>query len=81
MAEKPTVNELKQRIADLEKELFERQIHDNSIIDELDTRYSIIFESVPTSIVILDKNGEIIDINPYHITHIGKGKTVKKDYL
>ena len=81
MAEKPTVNELKQRIEDLKKELTERQIHDNSILEELDTRYSSIFESVPTSIVILDKNGVIIDINPYHITHIGQGKTVKKDYL
>lgn len=81
MAENPTVNELKQRIADLENELAERRAHDHSIIDDLDTRYSIIFESVPTSIVIIDKNGNIVDINPYHITHIGQGKTVKKDYL
>jgi len=81
MLKKPTYEELEHQVKNLKEELAERQIHDNSIIEELDTRYSSIFESVPTSIVILDKNGEIIDINPYHITHIGKGKMVKKDYL
>jgi len=38
-------------------------------------RYKTIFETVPASIVFIDKEGNIVDINPYHLNHIGKGKT------
>ena len=41
----------------------------------------VIFETVPTSIIILDKNGKITDVTPYLVTHHGKGKTTKKDYI
>lgn len=43
--------------------------------------YKKIFELVPASIVIVDKQGHIIDISPHHITDIGRGKTSKDDYL
>ena len=81
VAQKSTYEELEQQILDLKREIAERRIHDESLIEELNTKYSSIFESVPASIVLLDKNGQILDINPYHVTHIGKGKTVKEDYL
>ena len=44
-------------------------------------RYKTIFETVPTSIVVIDKEGKIVDINPYHVDHIGKGQTRKQSYL
>ena len=81
MTKHPTSEELEQKIAALERQIAERIIIDDAVIEELTVKYSRIFESVPASIVILDKNGYIIDINPYHVTHIGRGKTVKEDYL
>jgi len=44
-------------------------------------RYKTIFETVPTSIVVIDKEGKIVDINPYHVDHIGKGQIRKQSYL
>ncbi len=81
MAPKSTYEELEQKIFDLEREIAECRTHDESLIDDLNTKYSSIFESVPASIVLLDKNGRIIDINPYHVKYVGYGKTVKEDYL
>ncbi|MDP3731466.1 MAG: diguanylate cyclase [Candidatus Omnitrophota bacterium] len=44
-------------------------------------KYRGIFERVPISIVLFDKDGRIVDINPWHISHIGKGKTTQEDYI
>ena len=44
-------------------------------------KYKTIFETIPASIVVVDKNGQIIDINPYHVAHVGKGYTTKEDYI
>ena len=44
-------------------------------------RYKAIFNTAGRSIILVEKNGEIVDINPYHVTHIGKGLTVRGDYL
>ena len=81
MSKKPTYEEIEQRIVELETEIAELRIRDDSIIKESSTRYSSLFQSVPASIVLIDKNGKIKDINPYHVSHIGKGKTARKDYL
>ncbi len=40
-----------------------------------------IFNSIPASIMLVDKKGYIVDINPYHMKYISKGKTVKKDFI
>jgi len=44
-------------------------------------KYRGIFESVPTSIFILDKEGIVIDINSFHINHISKNKATKNDFV
>lgn len=44
-------------------------------------RYRRIFDSVPTSIIAVDKNGTIVDVNPYHLKIIGKDNFKKSDYL
>ncbi|MFQ5713568.1 MAG: PAS domain S-box protein [Candidatus Scalinduaceae bacterium] len=48
---------------------------------ESEEKYRGIFERVPVSIVLLDRNGQVIDINSYHVSHIGKGKTTREDYI
>lgn len=40
----------------------------------VDTGEKAIQKSVASSIVMTDNDGQIIDINPHHITNIGKGK-------
>ncbi len=44
-------------------------------------KYKSIFENVAVSIILVDANGQMLDVNPYHITNIGKGKIKKEDLL
>jgi len=48
---------------------------------ESEERYRFIFDKVPASIILLDKDGKMVDVNPYHIINVGKGKTTRKGYL
>ncbi len=48
---------------------------------ESEEKYKCIFETVPSSIIMTDKNGVITDVNPHHIINIGKGKVTKADFL
>ncbi len=68
------------RTKELQGEIYER-IQAEEALRETEERYRSIFEKAPVSIVLLDKDGKVVDINPYHIDHIGKGKTSKKEYL
>lgn len=58
-----------------DRKRFEEALRDS------EERYKTIFETVPTSIVFIDKEGKIVDINPYHVNHIGKGQTRKQSYV
>jgi|GEM_PF-4735316 len=44
-------------------------------------QYQRILDTAAASIVIVDKDGAITDINAYHLAQIGKGKNQKSDYL
>ena len=50
-------------------------------LKEIGEKYQRIFEAVPASIYVVDKRGTIIEINPYHVKQMGRGKTTKEDYL
>ncbi len=50
-------------------------------LQESREQYKRIFDNVAVSIVTVNETGEITDINPYHISNIGKGLTQKKDYI
>ncbi|MCP4702229.1 MAG: PAS domain S-box protein [Gammaproteobacteria bacterium] len=48
---------------------------------ESEEKYKSIFETVAVSIILVDRAGQTIDINPYHIAEIGRGRTAREDYL
>ncbi|MBW2350278.1 MAG: PAS domain S-box protein [Deltaproteobacteria bacterium] len=48
---------------------------------ESEEKFRFIFEAVPTSIVLIDKDGQIVDINPFHLKQISKGKITKKSFI
>ncbi len=50
-------------------------------LKESEASYRSIFETALTSIIVINKDGLIIDINPYHLTHIAKGKTPKENFI
>ncbi len=66
MAKKPTYRELEQRINELE---------------ESERIFRSVFDSIPASIVLVDKEGRIIDVSPHHLSHIGEGKASAKAYV
>ncbi|NIM12548.1 MAG: PAS domain S-box protein, partial [Candidatus Aminicenantes bacterium] len=74
------VEELRKRNVELEfyKKEYKRL---KEAEQERTERYGIIFEEVAVSIVVVDKEGRIVDVNSHHIINIGKGKTNKDDYL
>lgn len=80
MDSESTPDELKQRIADLEKQNLDLKQELESLRASAD-RYKTIFETVPSSIQVVDANGIIIEVNPHHIKQMGQGKTTKEDYL
>jgi len=50
-------------------------------LQESEKRYRNIFETIPVSIIVLDKDGQMVDINPYHLTQIAKGQIPKGDFI
>ena len=48
---------------------------------ESEELYRTIFNTVPVSIILIDKDGQMVEINPYHVTQLGKGQTSKEDYV
>ncbi len=80
MTDKTPRDNLKSRIAAIEKENTELK-KEIKILKEAEEKYRHIFEKVPASIYVVDRNGLIIEINPYHVKQLGRGKTTKDDYL
>ncbi|NJD56519.1 MAG: PAS domain S-box protein [Nitrospirae bacterium] len=64
---------LRLQIEKLEKEI--------EALRKSEEKYKSIFNAVPVSIQITDEEGTITEINPFHVDHIGKGRTTKDDYL
>lgn len=80
MHTKTTTDNLKLRIQELEKENIALKKEIESLRESKE-KYKSIFETVPVSIQVVDENGIIIDINPFHLEYLGEGKTTKDDYL
>lgn len=80
MRSEVTTNDLWQRIKALEQENLDLKKVVEALRESAE-KYKTIFEAVPASLQIVDKNGVIVEVNPYHIKRMGKGKTTKDDYL
>ena len=71
MVQKPTFEELEQRIQELKKEAFERKRVEEAL-EESETRYRRLFESAQDGILILDADTELIeDANPFILDMLG----------
>ena len=70
----------KQKIKKLEQEVSALKA-ENASLRKSAEKYKNIFEALPVSILVVDKNGIVIEVNPFHIEHIGKGFTQAADYL
>ena len=66
MAKKPTYEELEQRVKALQ---------------ESEEKYRKIFEAVPLSMIVIDKEGKMTDVSPHQVYHIAKGLTPREDYI
>jgi len=43
-------------------------------------RHQSLFKNLPFSLQVVDKDGAIVEVNPYHIAHMGGGRTKLADY-
>jgi len=50
-------------------------------LKESEEIYRSIFEAVPASIILVKKDGQMVDINSYHINNISKGNVTKEDFM
>lgn len=50
-------------------------------IKESENKYRTIFNNVQTSIIHIDTNGIITEVNDYHVNNIGMGKLPKEKYI
>ncbi len=70
MADKPTYEELKQRVKELEKEAVERR-HLEEALRESEEKLRIIFETIPDPVVMYDTQGHPKYINPAFVQIFG----------
>jgi two-component system cell cycle response regulator len=68
----PPVQKLREEIARLERE--------NSALRVSEERYRALFEALPVSLQVVDRDGAILEVNPFHLAHMGKGNTTLADY-
>jgi PAS domain S-box-containing protein len=48
---------------------------------ESEARYKTLYDALPVSLMLVDKNGMIVGVNPFHLKNMGKGRTKESDYV
>ena len=43
--------------------------------------YKALYEALPVSLEVVDKDGTIVGVNPFHLANMGRGKTTLADYV
>jgi diguanylate cyclase (GGDEF)-like protein/PAS domain S-box-containing protein len=74
-----TPGEVKAQIERLEAEVA-RLKGDNEGIRLSEERYHALFEALPVSLQVVDRDGIILEVNPFHLALMGKGRTTLADY-
>ncbi len=67
-----TIQGLQEEVARLKGE--------NESIRLSEERYRTLFEALPVSLQVVDQDGTILEVNPFHLAHMGSGRTTKADY-
>ncbi|MEA2000052.1 MAG: PAS domain S-box protein [Euryarchaeota archaeon] len=68
------------KFVDLMRDITERKRVEKEL-RATEEKYKTIFETVPISLVLFDKDGLILDINTWHLTNIARGKATKADLI
>ena len=58
-----------------------KQVQAEEAFRQSEEKYRNIFENIPISIILINKDGQIVDINPYHLNNIAKGEIPKENYI
>jgi len=74
------MSDMQTKIEYLERENA-RLKQENAEIRDNEERYKRLFEALPVSLYVVDKDGRIVDVNPFHLTNMGRGNMKKSDYL
>jgi len=53
---------------------------DDQIVRLSEERYRALFEALPVSLQVVDQDGMILEVNPFHLAHMGSGRTTLADY-
>ena len=48
---------------------------------ESEARYKTLYDALPVSLMLVDRNGMIVGVNPFHLKNMGKGRTKESDYV
>ncbi len=58
-----------------------KQVQTEEALRQSEEKYRNIFENIPISIILINKDGQIVDINPYHLNNIAKGEIPKENFI
>lgn len=50
-------------------------------VRESEERYKTLYDDLPVSLMVVDSQGVIVGVNPFHVANMGKGRTKESDYL
>jgi diguanylate cyclase (GGDEF)-like protein/PAS domain S-box-containing protein len=77
--QKEKCEDLEAAIEALEKTVA-RLRSDNESVRLSEERYRVLFEALPVSLQVVDRDGTILEVNPFHLEHMGRGRTTLAEY-
>jgi two-component system sensor histidine kinase UhpB len=61
-------------------DMTQRKVAEEALRDS-EEKYRAVFETAPASIILVDKKGQMLDVSPFHMAHISKGKITSEDLV
>jgi PAS domain S-box-containing protein len=81
MSEVSSATEDSETIIQALKEEIARLKTENESVRVSEERYRALFEALPVSLYVVDRDGTILAVNPFHLGHMGRGNTTEADYV